>query len=149
MNKIEKQLIPGEEIIYQAKVHWWIYSIGVIFIFFGVKDFDPNSHGFIVHLFFIVYGLYRLIRSYIAARSTAYVITNKRVILRYGGFRQRMVDVLLSKATMLQFNQGVIGRMLNFGGVSVSVSGSKCSFPYMKDPMQFRQVLFNEIQQKI
>ena len=149
MKKIEKQLIPGEEIIYQAKVHWWIYSIGVIFILLGIKGFNPHSPGVILNVLLIIYGLYRLGRSRIAARSTAYVITNKRVILQYGGFRQRMVDVLLSKATMLQFNQGVIGRMLNFGGVSVSVAGAKCSFPYMKDPMQFRQVLFNEIQQKI
>lgn len=145
MKKIEKHLIAGEKIIYQAKVHWWIYSIGIIFICFGVKGFNPNSPKVVFHLLLIIYGLYRLLRSFIASRSTVYAITNKRVILKYGGIRQHMVDVLLSKASMLQFNQSIIGRILNFGGVSISVSGSRCSFPYMKDPMKFRQMLFQEI----
>lgn len=149
MNKIEKQLIPGEEIIYQAKVHWWIYKRGTIYLLLGLVSFYIAPKWTILSIILILQGVRFLIQEIITSCSTAYIITNQRVIFKYGGFRQYMVDVLLPKATMLRFSQGTVGRILNFGGVSVSVSGSKCSFPYMKDPMRFRQVLFNEIQQKI
>ncbi|OAM34036.1 hypothetical protein A7Q01_04715 [Eikenella sp. NML96-A-049] len=127
---IEANLGRGEQIIYRAQVSWlsqiWYFIIGIILLpvmFAGV-------------IFFIFAA--------INVMSTELALTNKRVIAKFGFIRRQTIELNLNKVESIVVNQGVIGRMFNFGSVGVrGTGGGQAPIPYIARPQEFRQQVNN------
>jgi len=67
-------------------------------------------------------------------------ITNKRIIVKFGFIRRQTVEISLSKVESIQVNQGLWGRVFNFGSLVVTGSGSShAPIHEVSDPMGFRR----------
>ena len=105
MSYIDESLIEGERVVHRARVSWWS-QFGLVLL--GVV------------LLVVVIGLFFLIAAWINVRSTEIAITNRRIIAKFGFIKRHTVEINLEKVEALRVEQGVLGRMLNYGTLFIS-----------------------------
>jgi uncharacterized membrane protein YdbT with pleckstrin-like domain len=132
---VHNNLLTGETVIYEGKVSVWsllpLIVLGALTIaFMGL-------------------GLIFWIAAAIKYISTELAITNKRVIAKFGFISRKTIEINLAKIESIQVDQGIIGRIFNFGSLVVSGAGNpQAPIPGISEPMQFRR-MFSETLDKI
>ncbi len=123
---IEGALIKDEKVIYTGHVSLW--SLAPL-IFFGF-----------ICLTFYGLGLILWIIAFIRYKTTEMAFTNKRVIAKFGFISRQTIELNISKVESIQVNQGILGRIFNFGTLIVSGAGNpQAPIPGISDPMSFRR----------
>ena len=122
---VEGALIDGEKVLHQGRVSWWsvwhLLVAGVVLL--------P-----------VAIGLVLLVWAWIRVKSTELAITNKRVIAKFGFISRNTIEIAIQKVESIQVQQSLIGRMLDFGTLIVSGTGtSHAPIPSISDPMAFRR----------
>lgn len=127
---VESALTKGEQVVYQGKVSIWslvpLLLLGLIFLAF--------------------YGLGLLFWAAAAIRylTTELAITNKRVIAKFGLISRSTIEINLQKIESIQVNQGILGRIFNFGSIVVSGAGNpQAPIPGISSPLQFRRAFID------
>lgn len=149
MKYIETNLQPGEEIKYVAKLHFFLFMQPIILLLIGaLLASSPKEISAFIHytgLFILFCGLISLVQRILVKIGSSYAVTNKRVILKTGVISRRAVDLVLAKCEGLHIKQSVLGRIFNFGTITVTTGGATSSYPFIASPLKFR----NEINAQI
>ncbi len=123
---VEGALVKDERIIHTGHISLWslwhLIAIGVVLLpAFGL-------------------GLIFLAITYVRYKATEVAVTTKRVIVKHGFIRRRTVEINLSKVESIQVDQGVMGRIFNFGTLVVAGTGtSHAPITGITEPMTFRK----------
>ena len=112
---INKNLIKGETIEYEAKLHWKIY--------------------------FTLSGLFTLfIYPYIRQITNEFVITNRRVVVKRGLFARTTFEMNLNKIETVNVDQSIWGRIFGFGTITiVGTGGTRELVGSISKPLEFRR----------
>lgn len=95
--------------------------------------------GFLLLPFFGV-GLLVWLVAFIRYKTTELAFTNKRVIAKFGFVSRQTIELNLTKVESLQVNQGILGRIFNFGTLIISGAGNpQAPIPGISNPMTFRR----------
>jgi uncharacterized membrane protein YdbT with pleckstrin-like domain len=71
--------------------------------------------------------------------TTEFAVTNRRLIAKTGLIRRQTLEILLSKVESVSVDQNILGRVLNFGTVTVTgTGGTSESFLAIVDPINVR-----------
>jgi uncharacterized membrane protein YdbT with pleckstrin-like domain len=71
--------------------------------------------------------------------TTELVVTNRRVIARYGITSRTTVEILLAKVESVQVVQSILARLLNYGSIVVAGGGMHSApVPNIAKPARFR-----------
>jgi uncharacterized membrane protein YdbT with pleckstrin-like domain len=125
MSYIDDSLVAGERVLHRARISWWSQA-GLIVL--GVL------------LLVVVIGLFILVYAWIRVRSTEIAITNLRIIAKTGFVTRDTVEINLDRVEALKVEQGVAGRMLNYGTVFISGAGTSVApIRDIADPLVFRR----------
>lgn len=167
MGYVEKNLLPSEEIVYKAKIHWSIYISGYILIIIGliiigltflikeninILNFNNMlSAGvidfiikywitpYILGAIFIFTGSIKLIKAFILKISTELVVTTKRVIAKFGFIKRKTIELNHSKVESFIVNQNIFQRIFDSGTIIVQgTGGGKTPIPNIDSPLEFR-----------
>lgn len=122
---VEQALTRGESVLHLGRTSWWSLSgylvFGVLLLPFGV-------------------GLILLAVAWVKQRSTELAVTNKRVITKFGFIQRDTVELNIQKVESVQVQQGIMGRMLDFGTIVIAGGGNpQAPVPGISDPMGFRR----------
>ncbi len=123
---INEILIDDEQVIYRARLSMWsqfvLILVGIVLLpAFGV-------------------GLLLLLWAWIICRTTELAITNKRIISKSGIIRRTAMELRLDKIESIKVDQGIMGRILNFGLITISgTGGDKTPIESIADPLQFQK----------
>jgi len=123
---IEGALVSGEQIVHTGRVSLWglwhLIALGVLLLpAFGI-------------------GLIFLAIAYIRYKSTELAVTTKRIIVKSGFISRKTIEINLSKAESIQVDQGILGRMFDFGTLVISGTGtSHAPLTGIAEPMAFRK----------
>ena len=112
---VEANLLKDERVVYQAKLHWTVFVswYGLLTLFIGPL---------------------------IDRASSEFAITDRRVIMKVGLISRRTLEMNLSKIESVTVDQGVWGRMLGYGSVTViGTGGTRETFAFISQPMEFRR----------
>ncbi|MBP2160952.1 MULTISPECIES: PH domain-containing protein [Asticcacaulis] len=173
---VDTALRPGEKIIYNARVHWAIFISPILrFIVFGVAlgavfffnlaqvlgafvtDLAPKflkDSGWwpglvpeaIIVIVFVWVTFGRLIDALVYYFNSDFVITDRRVIAKFGLFSRSTSEQRLSKVESIQVYQSFLGRLLNFGSIQVTGTGSsETAFFFMIDPVGAKHALEEQL----
>lgn len=74
-------------------------------------------------------------------------ITNKRVVGRVGVFKTVSLDAPLNKVQNVEINQNLIGKIFNFGHVSITTASGSIPFGGVDHPDAFKGMLMAQIDQ--
>ena len=147
MGYIENNLMPGEEIVYRAKLHWVIFLAPFVLVILGivmsilgvVKPTDANESLY-VGLFIIFAAVLFSVRAFIYWKTSEFGLTNKRVLIKIGWIRRHSLELLLQKIEGIGVDQSFLGRMLNFGTIIITgTGGTKEPFKSIENPLEFRK----------
>ena len=138
-------LSKGEKVLFSSGPSKWswigIAVVGVIAITAVV--FTTNSAsiwtqipGYGISVLFGVAFLQSIIHQY----TTEYVVTNKKIVSKSGWIARKTDELLLKKTEGLDVDQGIQGRLLGFGTVSFSGTGSqKVVFDMIDNPLEAKK----------
>jgi uncharacterized membrane protein YdbT with pleckstrin-like domain len=139
MGYVESNLLPNEQITYRANLHWVIYALPAI-VFLVAILVALGGGGWIAGMAIGVVGFVLLLPPWIRASSSEFAITNKRVLIKVGLIRRHSLELLLQKVEGIGVDQGVLGRILGYGTITVSgVGGTKETFQMISNPLEFRR----------
>lgn len=142
MSYVQDNLMSGESIIKQAKVHWSIYLFPICLGILGVVYSNSDAVTFfaiLAPLFWFSAFIYRL--------STELVVTNKRLIAKQGLIARRTIELNLDKVESLNVNQGILGRILGAGTLIVNGTGGvKTPFKVIDNPIAFRRAVNEQVE---
>jgi len=82
-----------------------------------------HSLGAVGALIFLA-ALALLVWPFIARRSTELAITDKRLIAKYGVLSTHSIEIRFDKIETVRVSQGIFGRLLNYGDIVVTGTGS-------------------------
>lgn len=123
---IRSALIGGEKVVYQARISW-LSQLPTIVIGLATLPFWGI-------------GILFLLAAYIRYKTTELAFTNKRVIAKFGFISRKTVELNVIKVESVQVNQGIFGRILNYGTLVFSGAGNpQAPIPGISDPMSFRR----------
>jgi len=149
MGYIEDHIMPGEQIVYKAKLHWAMFIGPVVFTGLFILTMmialisDVDVCGSFVWLFF---GFMALINALITYYTTEFAVTDKRVIAKRGLVRRHSLELLLTKVESVGVDQPILGRLLNYGTITVvGTGGTKEKFKNIVDPMELRSQVHTQI----
>ncbi|MCC7097094.1 MAG: PH domain-containing protein [Thermomonas sp.] len=142
MSYVQSVLVPGETVIVQARIHWFIYLDVLFWLLLGaaLSLLLPLPFAILGYLL-LAYGLFLAIKDWIHVASTELAVTSARVIAKFGFIRRETVELRHSKVESLQVNQSILGRIFNYGSVVITGSGgTHAPIPYISDPLKFRSL---------
>lgn len=142
MGYIEKNLLPDEEIVYEARLHRMIFwkpaalvVLGAIFLLI-----QPLI-GYVV----ILIGLLAVIPQAVDYGSSEFGVTSKRVIIKVGFLRRKTLELMLRHVETISVDQNVAGRLLDYGSVTLTGTGGvREVFHNIAAPLELRRRIQGE-----
>jgi len=150
MSYLDDHLLAGERIVYRARVHWSIFATAIVVIALGIVlaivlgVYQPAYWYAGAALAGI--GLLLAIAPAIHYASSEFAVTDKRVVAKLGFIERESLETLLSKIEAIGVDQGIVGRMLGYGTITITgTGGTDESFPRIADPLEFRRQIQSQV----
>ena len=146
----ESVLADGEQIVYRAAVSHWkfflSYLSGVLFVLAGLgvgaAVGNQTNASMTMAAILMVCGIAIVLTAVIRRRTTELVLTDRRIITKRGFVSRDTVEMNLSKVESVQVNQGLLGRILGYGDVTVVGTGASLEpLRGIASPLELRKKL--------
>ena len=125
---IDEILQPGERVLYSTNAHWIFYFPAIVAwiaaLAFLVLMPQATADGLRV-LCLIAAGvvalaaLYWTIKGWFHRFTTETDVTNLRVVHKTGFIKRRTFEMALDKVESVDVDQSILGRILNYGDVTI------------------------------
>jgi hypothetical protein len=162
MSYIDSNLVPGETVMYQTRLHWIVMFghivVGclllalpgalLLYYAFGQAGLAPTTLQVMqgAGAALLVAGLVAILMGMLRRNSTEMAVTNRRVVIKTGLTSRKTIEMLLNKVESIEVNETTFGRMLGYGAIVVIGSGGTSEpFRQVAHPLEFR----SQVQQQI
>lgn len=136
-NPLDDVLVKGEEVIVEGRIHVGIYwQTVVVFVFSIVLAFFLFPLGVLLAIVAICMFAYNTMRKSIFML----VLTNKRVLVRYGILQIDVVDMRFDKIESVELERMLPGYLMGYANVIIMGTGNRyVAIPYVENAREFRQ----------
>lgn len=141
MNRIEKNLLPDEQIIYRTKKHWIIFFAPAAWVVAAIF-FSLNGNPWVVKAAFapLLAALILGSGKWLDYITSDFVLTNKRIMMKEGFFTRHTNELRLSTVSNMNVNQSLIGQFFDYGTVIISPFGGREDiFTEIAHPFEFQK----------
>ena len=155
MSYVEKNLLPGEQVVYRTGLHWVVLLAPILFLGLAaafalwsvIRPTDDASGPLRVFGVAVLgVGLIVLLVKLVYYRSAEFAVTSKRVMLKVGWMRRHSLELILSKVEAISVDQDVRGRVFGYGTITVTgTGGTKETFATLAHPFEFRTQVQGQI----
>ena len=148
---IDEILQPGERVLYSTNAHWMFYlpAIGA-WVLAAVLFFlsrSTTTEGLVL-LCLVGSGLvalaalYWTVTAWFQRWTTETDVTNFRIVHKTGFIKRRTFEMSLDKVESVDVNQSIIGRIMNYGDVTImGVGEGKETISTIAAPLAFRNAI--------
>jgi len=129
MGYVDETIGANEKIVYIVKFHWvYTFSALLYLLFFGI----------------IIIGIIIFFKMMINKWTTERVLTNSRYIQKTGWIARNTEEISIYKIEEVDLSQTIFGRVLGYGSISISGTGSgNIILNSIDDPLLFQKNLNN------
>ena len=162
MSYLESNLVPGETVIYQTRLHWivmlWHIVLGclllglpgVLLLYYAFSQTGIESKNLHVMegggVALLVCGAVAILMGMVRRNATEMAVTNRRVVIKTGLVSRKTIEMLLNKVESIEVSETAFGRMLGYGTIVViGTGGTPEPFHKVAHPLEFR----SQVQQQI
>jgi len=149
MRYVDQVLQPGETIRHVttfSRVGYWrggavcILAL-VVWALTPAETSSPSMHliGLAVAAVVLGTGAFLLLRAVWRRVNPEVAVTDRRVIYKTGFISRKTREMHMDKIVSVDVTQGVLGRMLNYGDITINGSGQSIErIPAIDSPVEFR-----------
>jgi uncharacterized membrane protein YdbT with pleckstrin-like domain len=148
MDFFERNLLPDEHVLFRTKKHLIIFFLPVLLTILSVYVFYQLHEQYILNQMAWIPGLITAVLwCYFGLEylTSAYVVTDKRVMLREGFFTRHSNEVRLSTISQVTVDQSLLGQLLSYGAVSINAFGASDVYPLISHPFEFQKTVNQEL----
>ncbi len=152
MGYVEHVLQPGETLVHKSKLHWFIYLPVLPFLavlilglalYSGMESAGADQGVAALPLILVAVGalgtVVTWLRAWIRRATTELAVTDRRVIFKRGLIRRHTVEMNMDKVESVDVDQSILGRLFNYGDVTVRGTGASIEpLRMIDDPLHFR-----------
>lgn len=156
----EDVLAPDEQLILHRHPHWKMLFAPIVTLivataiagFLGGLAWR-NTTGQVRTVLLLVIGLiwfvllaWRVIAQVIAWKSTHFIVTERRVLVRQGVITHTGIDIPLSRISSVQFEHGVFDRLLGTGTLIIGSSSEEpLEYDDIPQVQQVHSLLYHQV----
>lgn len=151
MSYVKRDLIQGEQLIYETGLHWsvlvWPVIIAVIVAAGGVACLLQKDTNFLyAGAALFVVALVILAVAVIRRTAVEMAVTNRRVIIKTGLASRRSLEIMLAKVESIGIEESAMARLFGYGTLTIhGTGGTPEPFRRIAHPSEFRR----EVQQQV
>jgi uncharacterized membrane protein YdbT with pleckstrin-like domain len=162
LSYVEKNLIQGEQVLFQTRHHWIVllgaFALGTTLDLMGAAgivfllthhDLSTGARdgGLVAAGLALAAGTVMMLAGVTKLNATEMVVTNKRVIVKTGILTRRTFEMLLSRIESIGVEEPMMGRILGYGTVILrGVGGTPDEFDLIASPLKFRSHVQEQIE---
>jgi hypothetical protein len=145
---IDEILQPGERVLYSTNAHWIFYFPAILAWIVALVLFVLSRQTIVeglVLLCLVAVGLVALAALYWTVKgwfhrfTTETDVTNLRIVHKTGFIKRRTFEMALDKVESVDVNQTILGRILNYGDVTINgVGEGRETIRTIASPLAFR-----------
>jgi uncharacterized membrane protein YdbT with pleckstrin-like domain len=145
---IDDILQPGEKVLYSTNAHWifflpamagWVVAIAFLVLSRLVTADTPMLLCLSMAAISAIFALYKTATAWFHRWTTETDVTNMRVVHKTGFIRRQTFEMSLDKVESVDVNQSILGRILNYGDVSIfGVGEGNKTIETIASPLAFR-----------
>ena len=160
MTYAEKQLAPGEKILYRARYHWVFYGRAIVLLLLSIAASvlaltleskgagrTPSTIAMTAAAAFLVAAL--VFFAFRAARAHAdeFVVTDRRILHKVGIFAHETRQCPLERIQDITVDQSFWGRLLGYGDLAIETASERGQilFPTIRDPEALRTAIWTHV----
>ena len=162
MTYVRSNLVSGETVIYETRLHWvvmfWHVVVGslllalpgALLLYYALtqKGIEPRTLQLMeaAAIALLVCGLIVILMGMLRRNATEMAVTNRRVVIKSGLLSRKTIEMLLAKVESIEVSESAAGRLLGYGSIVViGTGGTPEPFHKVAHPLEFR----NRVQQQI
>ena len=148
---IDQILQPGEKVLYSTNAHWVFYwraiLAWIVALILVILSRATTTDGIILLCLsaaavVAIVALYWTVTAWFHRWTTETDVTNLRVVHKTGFVRRRTFEISLDKVESVDVNQGILGRILNYGDVTIlGVGEGRTTISTIASPLVFRNFI--------
>ncbi|MEO8430072.1 MAG: PH domain-containing protein [Acidobacteriota bacterium] len=157
MGYAEKNLAPGESIVYRARYHWIFYRSALLVLLLAAilgasalyaSKASPEAGVarpvLYLALGFAGIGVILLAARALRASNDEFVVTERRVMRSVGLLSREHEQAPIEKIQDITVTQSILGRLLDFGDVSLETASERGTllFPAISAPEGLRSAIW-------
>ena len=145
---IDDILQPGEKVLYSTNAHWmfflpalaaWVVAIVFLVLSRMIVGDIPVLLCLSMAAIAAIAALYWTGTAWFHRWTTETDVTNLRVVHKTGFIKRRTFEMSLDKVESVDVNQSILGRLLNYGNVTVRGVGEGAeTITTIASPLEFR-----------
>ncbi|MBS0531606.1 MAG: PH domain-containing protein [Proteobacteria bacterium] len=145
---IDDILQPGEKVLYSTNVHWifylpamaaWVVAIAFLAASRMFVTDTPMLLCLSLAAISALVALYWMLRAWFHRWTTETDVTNLRVVHKEGFIKRQTFEMSLDKVESVDVNQSILGRILNYGDVTIRGVGEGAkNISTIASPLAFR-----------
>jgi uncharacterized membrane protein YdbT with pleckstrin-like domain len=162
MSYLDSNLVPGEVVMYQTRLHWVVMLShlilgllllgvpGALLLFYALTQ--PQMEISTLHIMegggiaLLVFGVVVILMGAVRRNATEMAVTNRRVVIKTGLATRKTIEMLLNKIESIEVSETALGRILGYGTITViGTGGTPEPFHKVAHPLEFR----SQVQQQI
>ncbi len=162
MSYVESNLVPGETVIYQTRLHWIVMLghivvgclvlglPGVLLLYYALSHTGIEIRT--LHIMeggaaaLLVGGVVAILMGMVRRNATEMAVTNRRVVIKTGLASRTTIEMLLNKVESIEVSETAFGRIMGYGTIVViGTGGTPEPFHKVAHPLEFR----SQVQQQI
>jgi Bacterial PH domain len=168
MTYVDKNLVPGETLLYETRHHWIVLLVPVLVglllgvpglyllmrafmlrngagVALGSSTISPQGMA-IVGAILLLAGIVIFAYGIVRRNATEMAVTNRRVLIKTGLASRRTLDLMLGRVESIGVEETVFGRMVGYGTVIVrGTGGTPETFEKIAHPQDFRRNVQEQI----
>ena len=148
---IDDILQPGEKVLYSTNAHWifylpaitaWLVALAFLVLSRLMVADTPMLLCLALAAISAVVALYKMLTAWFHRWTTETDVTNLRVVHKAGFIKRRTFEMSLDKVESVDVNQSILGRILNYGNVTIlGVGEGKETIATIASPLEFRNFI--------
>jgi Bacterial PH domain len=162
MSYVRSNLVLGETVIYETRLHWIVMLghlvvgclllllPGALLLYYAQNQTGIDSNE--LHVMeggaavLLISGIMVILAGMVRRNATEMAVTNRRVVIKTGLASRKTIEMLLNKVESIEVSETTAGRMLGYGTiVIIGTGGTPEPFHRVAHPLEFR----SQVQQQI